>query len=446
MQEHSNMIFLKRMQARLYQIWRSPHFFTALTVFYLAGWVFSTHGTRSLAEGSLKVFLLLSVGFGLLAWREKPKRTVWPKPLVWMCVLYPALVYLAVWLQGGGLPRAGAKLYQLPLFFVLLPLCVWGSRFDLGRFDIVLRVLAVLILVWMAYTQVYLGMGRGDVDEVVRTVITYDGMLITLALLGLVCALAQYARGQKKAGLWWTAAACAAVSAVVLHGSRGAWLGIPVALLYLYWAYRKPARPAWRLAAVWLTVFFVWLGIAPNSPLQQRMVAAQQEIAAYGQGDTQSSVGARLTMWRLAWQDFQSAPIHGIGLVASQARRCAARDAGILPQCYTHAHSVYFQELSAHGLLGLSGVLALFGAPLVFFIRRLRSGMLSAGQIQAAHMGVVVVLYTMVASLTDLQIGYGRSLGLYCFLTALLLYWVHEPQPEGRLPENTKERQVLPER
>lgn len=107
----------------------------------------------------------------------------------------------------------------------------------------------------------------------------------------------------------------------------------------------------------------------------------------------------------------------------------------MLPVCYTHAHSMYFQALSAYGLLGLTGLLALFGIPLVFLLRRLRAGMLDVVQTQAAHMGVVLVLYTATASLTDLQIGYKHSLGLYCFLMALLLYW-------ASLPSNPKERNI----
>lgn len=274
------MIFSNAVQTRFFRACRSPYLFTALTAFYLAGWVFATGRTREFSGDSLKVFLAFSLVFCILSYVKKQNRAVWVGPLVLMCVLYPASVYLAGWAQGAALPPEEAKLYRLPLFFIWLPFFVWGSRFDLGRLGAILYGIMLLILLWTAYTLAYLGMKRMDVDAVMGAVIIYDGMLLILVLLGWVHALAQYGQGRKTAGWLWTAVACAAVSVVVLHGSRGAWLGIPLVLLYLYGAYRKRSLPLWRLAAVWLTVFFVWLGVSPHSPLQQRVAAAGQEVAA----------------------------------------------------------------------------------------------------------------------------------------------------------------------
>ncbi|MBI3775399.1 MAG: O-antigen ligase family protein [Gammaproteobacteria bacterium] len=151
-----------------------------------------------------------------------------------------------------------------------------------------------------------------------------------------------------------------------LSGSRGGWLALPALAIVFAW-YARDKLKAWQLAAlgVLLTAFCVAAWYAPQSGMRTRIDVAQQEISGYfNQHEVDTSVGARLEMWKAAWMIFRQHPVLGVGMGGFAVEKQALIDAGKLDPAiasYLHPHNEYAAALATRGIIGFISLLALFG-------------------------------------------------------------------------------------
>jgi O-antigen ligase len=167
----------------------------------------------------------------------------------------------------------------------------------------------------------------------------------------------------------------AGLTASILSGTRGGWIVLILCIIPL-WLYREhtlgrtlasmaAACAALVVSAYWLPVF----GIA------QRLAKASSDLQQFDLGNSQSSVGVRLEMWRAAWKIVVEHPLMGVGRANfNQALNdlIARGEINASVKFFYNAHNEMLHALATEGILGGVTLALVYGAPIVFFVRCLR--------------------------------------------------------------------------
>ncbi len=135
---------------------------------------------------------------------------------------------------------------------------------------------------------------------------------------------------------------------------RIGYLAFLLALPFIVYPYVRQSFSIW--VALGLAAALLLPAISPS--LRQRVAEGFHDLSAYSQGRQDTSLGARLEMWKFAWQLFRRAPLAGCGAGAFEALWPAGKPAGIVAN-YTDPHNTFFQVAADFGLVGLAA-LALF--------------------------------------------------------------------------------------
>lgn len=198
-------------------------------------------------------------------------------------------------------------------------------------------------------------------------------------LLGILCMPGLvWAAAQRRSGFWLSLLSGGIFLGLLgslLSESRGSWISFPVALLVVYLSYGgvlNKRHVATGLAAI--VVLFGVLYVMPRSPMEARIKLAVTEAQTYiRSGDSTTSVGARLEMWRTGLMLIPEHPWLGWGkegYMQGAASLVEANKVRLVPGEHNHLHNEYLDALVKHGLLGLIALLALYLAPLTLFARR----------------------------------------------------------------------------
>ncbi|MBT9465980.1 O-antigen ligase family protein [Hydrogenophaga sp.] len=116
------------------------------------------------------------------------------------------------------------------------------------------------------------------------------------------------------------------------------------------------APPHWRLPAVLVVMFGGCLLLLSSPLLRERVLQAWMDFNLYSsEGVVSTSIGARLDMWKNAWNMFLDSPLWGQGTggyrVISSRIYADASQCGV--SCI-HPHNQYLFFAVEHGLLGLT--------------------------------------------------------------------------------------------
>ena len=166
----------------------------------------------------------------------------------------------------------------------------------------------------------------------------------------------------------------AALWAVALSGSRGAYFGLFVMLLVWVGLFLR----GWRRIPAIVAVLVLPVVVYHASPsVAQRVDGATSEISTYlemlGQGKHYTGgTAVRLEMWRAGWMVFKDAPILGVGPsnYTEAVQQYVGKDG--LPKAVAHhgqAHSAYVEVLMTRGIVGFIVFLAMLFYPLYCFLK-----------------------------------------------------------------------------
>ena len=315
--------------------------------------------------------------------------------------------------------RRIADKYILYLPFMLLPTVFFYSEFKAKHFFNLLLLAAVYLLVFVNYHDIKLAFNRELLAEHFDPIISYDIGAMTVGIM-LLC-YAFFVPG--KWGYCLLVIACLSLFTIILHGSRGTWIGLPLVLLILCWQYFKHQKNK----CVWmLGLFTVFLSInmaIPNSPIMNRVNRLQAEYQKISQYSYNNSSGVRLMLWQNSLHLFRSSPLTGVGMYGIQQQNCDLKEQNILPVCFQHQHSIVFQEMAANGVLGLLGLFFSFIIPIGFFIRHLHhkddlTRNLSIG-------GTCLLIYFFCSGLTEYYLFFADVTYWFYFSVASLMSFVH---------------------
>jgi O-antigen ligase len=271
-------------------------------------------------------------------------------------VLAIALVLLAVWatlsLAWAERPSAGAGIApRLALNFVLFPIALTIVRSQ--RHVIWLFVLFVA----GAFASVMLGTTEPSVDPEGAGRLTGAGLnpnqlgeLLIVAIV-LAATLATNHRWTLMARVAALAAAALAAVSLYLTLSRGALLGLGVALLLAPFAVGRGRRAgALLLVALTIAGTVTWFtAIAPASALER--VTHPERAGGSGRED----------LWRVGWRMFEAHPIEGVGAgnfpvssIHYLLRPGATQRDQYIIDTPKVVHNIYLNVLSELGLVGFT--------------------------------------------------------------------------------------------
>lgn len=220
------------------------------------------------------------------------------------------------------------------------------------------------------------------------------------------------------------------ISASYLSGSRGGWVFVPIAILFLLYMNRTAVQKNSKtlVAFIILTIptllMLTMINITPTMQAKEsRIDDISQDINTYTEGKTDSSTGVRFELWRDSVYTFLEAPLAGVGYTKRLELRDQWQKDGLitLPSWAmdSHSHNQYLEALSVRGVLGFIGLMGIFIAPLFIFRKMYRDGDTQANMI--AQCGILSVIMMMGYCLTQAMFRHNSGAIFYPLMTVILL-------------------------
>jgi O-antigen ligase len=226
------------------------------------------------------------------------------------------------------------------------------------------------------------------------------------------------------------------LAASVWSQTRGGWVALVLILVWVLmhatrqWTWLKRGVALATLIAC-LAAIALHFGFA--KVIESRVAEVAVEVHAFVDTNKQdTSVGARLAMWRKAIQHMSDAPLLGVGAHGwLQIRDQGLADGDLQPFIanFSHVHNEYLDVLVRRGVVGLAALLLLYLGPMLMFYRPY----LNAVHVEVkslAMAGMVIPMMYMDFGLTQLFLGHnsGRMVlvSLWVCAAALLLNVVED--------------------
>jgi len=174
-----------------------------------------------------------------------------------------------------------------------------------------------------------------------------------------------------------------------LSGTRGGWLALP------FLAAIVAANFGWLKHPVRALVIVIVLAVCggtlmSTSMVHQRLHDTKSDFMKLDKGDTDTSIGARLQLWRASSRLFAQHPVFGVGKGHLEASLQTLAKNGEAPQAIVNerAHSEFFSTIAELGIIGVAALALVYIGPFVYFARYVRSP--RADVATAAYCGLAV--------------------------------------------------------
>jgi len=272
--------------------------------------------------------------------------------------------------------------------------------------------------------------------------ISFGDIAVAMGVMSF-CALGEF-RNTRLAWLPPAGLLCG-VLASLFSGSRGAWLGLLV-VLWPMLKYGSHMHGRTIRAAVGLVLVACVAAYAlPQTGVAGRMGDAVSDVERYySLNDASTNVGIRLELWKASAMMIAEHPFIGVGRDQFHDELQALERAGRLQKSlaliYSTPHNDVLNTLATGGLLDLSFLLLIYGAPLAFFMRTLRHGPPAAAA--PALAGLLLVICFIAFGLTDVMFWLMLTKAFYATMVCVLVGFclaAQSPAPSS-LPASSLER------
>lgn len=335
-------------------------------------------------------------------------------PVRLLAALAVVVLGLGVWSAGSdGLPpRTLDDLSRfLVMPWVLLWVCAFRPKMSMLWWGAWFGLLATLAVA--GYQRIN---GWERADAWTNAIVLADIVLVLMVVL-------VFCRPPARWG--WIMVGLGVGGVVILcSGSRGVWPALLALLVAMAFSIRRGSRHM-RLAGVaGLLLVAVTLVLSiPQLRQHTRLDELRSDVERIEVGDVDSSAGARLERWQVAWDVFVERPWSGVGF--GQFDKAMQR----LPDCRLpvpearcrlgHAHNDLAEWAATLGIPGVLLLLGIYGVPLVMFVRlHRRSG--EAGFHGPAAAGVMLVCTYVLCGLTQSMFAHQITAGTYAVLVGVL--------------------------
>ena len=253
-------------------------------------------------------------------------------------------------------------------------------------------------------------------------------MAMTFGILSLPVTIYHLKKRNQMFALFCSIGVAFGISASYLSGSRGGWLFVPLAIVYLIYVNRKSfSFTKYNLVScltlILPTVIMISsLSMSINSE-QNRIAEMTENLTEYSKGNEYSSVGVRLELWKDAFYTFKESPLFGVGTKERLELRKQWGNEGLIHKYISlqtyHAHNQFFDTLALMGLVGFIGLIGIFIILIVIFRRRNRTILDTRNTINQC--GILHVVMMIGYCLTQAMLSHNSGSIFYPVVTVILL-------------------------
>ena len=317
-----------------------------------------------------------------------------------------------IWINDNFQRHSIQFIYLLPL--LLLPTMIQNSKFNEEYLFFTISIVCIIDIIFNIYLVFELKNDRSILNSnILWPIILYDYIVIALSIL-----LFSYSiqRSERKFKLI-TFISIINIFIICLHGSKGAWLGIPICFLTLIILNKSRTKKIIiYLALLFLLIFSSTF--LPNSQVLKRIDYLKIQTAEVLNNNPNNSVGVRLELWKHAIADSKKNSLIGNGFQKTYQNICELKKNEVINICQIHVHNVYLQFLYAYGLLGFIISILLFLVPILFYYknRKVNSNI--------AFSGIAFCLYLSICSLTDYSFFYTPLTITYFLINTFLISFI----------------------
>lgn len=229
--------------------------------------------------------------------------------------------------------------------------------------------------------------------------------------------------------------------AVILSQSRGAWVIVPVFMLFLFWQVKsRVSLKAINIGVLTIVITSLVAYVIPETGLQKRIETTFTNIEKYDQGKNKgSSIGTRFEMWKTAWMIFKENPLAGVGWGNYKESAMEKVEQGLVNKSaasWNHPHNEILSVMANGGLLMLFAMVVFYTVPLLLFIRLLK---LKNPEIKAlALAGVVLIVGYIGYGLSEAILERSLPTKFIAFYLALLLAQAYRLKELANLEKNER--------
>lgn len=343
------------------------------------------------------------------------------KYILGVFLLYGVTMLFFVYIDGWNvreLERPSRFIFAIPIFLMFLKLPIdystlfWGAMFG-----------SVSAFLLAAYECFYLDIYRAQGAE---HPIMFGNIAVLLSAICFVYVIKLYSDKRQLLVTVFSLSGFCGIFASILSGSRGGWIVLPL-LIFLLLFYSKKLLGKKKL--IYVTIFFIlsiFMTVSiPQFGVSARFNQAIDNINNYDNNENRnSSIGARLEMWKAGYYLFLDSPVIGVGEYNSIEKKKGLVEQGLvhsLVLSYRHAHNEYIDALSLRGLVGFILLMLLYLVPLNLFFKKIKQYADNWDIKACAIAGILVPMSYMGFALT--QSMFSHNIGVMMYIFPVIYFW-----------------------
>ena len=263
---------------------------------------------------------------------------------------------------------------------------------------------AILCFSFAFYYSTILKLDRGSWPIIAIPQADLSAVMLILSYTQII-----YSR-QKTQYIIATIALIFSITAIVLSDTRGVWLAICPALIYLFIKHYSSIKINWKVIFTSLIIASS-LGFIMKNELHQRYEETRSEMVDITNGNLDTSFGLRLLMWKTTPNMIKGHYIIGSGDGYINRFDELYKEGLITKTLYNfqpaHFHNQYVDKLIKNGIIGLALLLALIIIPFWLANRK--------NDFYCNSVNGIIIVFA-IAALTDVPFYYGHPLMMYLIL------------------------------
>lgn len=274
--------------------------------------------------------------------------------------------------------------------------------------------------IWAISEKLLTNVARVDAHT---NAIQYGNISMLLGLLCLAGFIWAFQR-EKQRILWITVCLIGfllGITASILSGSRGGWIGTPLIIIYILQHYRNiiPKRFI-VIGSVILIGFSTAAYMIPSSGIKTRINQAVSDISVYKNGKTNTSVGTRFELWEASLLMIKEKPLLGWGKDQYFERLVELKNTEVVnPHIISHSHNEFLYVGARRGVLGLLSLIILYTIPLTIYMHRINQ--LDSRDTAIPLAGVVTVVAYFDFGLTQAFLTHNNGVMIYTLALVIFL-------------------------
>ena len=372
--------------------------------------------------GNLILLVLLFLGsYIFIKQKKNPFLIPELKTLSWITLSY-FLVMMASMIIADGL---AAQFHHLgrKIHFLLAPLialAIYDNNLSIVQFLRSIKFGLILIGIIVLVQFFIWGYDRpsGMFNE---------NVFSDLAVILLFLSIVRFFEETKREQIFTSIAAIFGVIAVVLSASRGSWLSFLVSIpVYFGIASSRFSKGNYKrsfgliILTIVISIGFTQIDLVKEKTAFAKKIGTAIDNAQSWSNDKSefTSTSARLEMWKYGLLAAEDSPLFGHGYRnANEVVSNYAMQFKKEISMFTHLHNEYLTNLVSAGLVGLVSMIILLFAPLIVFVKKLRS----EEHYNYALMGVLLCVAYSTFGFTHIALGEENMNAFYVFFLSLLL-------------------------